>query len=172
MSDLSIEIVEGHGAGRRVPLTGPIEIGRDPAVAIALDDPQVSRHHARISPADGGAVVEDLGSTNSTFVNGHEVYLPTRIAPGDTVVIGTTVLELRNAAQIAARPSAVVAIPPALAVAERKPDFVPPEVAAGSSSPEELTALLDSITKRKARVAPLALFALVVLAVSLWLALR
>ena len=112
MADLLLEIVEGNGAGKQVPLDGPLEIGREPSLALALDDEQSSRRHARVSPQQGGAaVVEDLGSTNGTFVNEQPISGPRILQPGDRMRVGLTVIELRSQAQVAARPSAVTPIP-------------------------------------------------------------
>ncbi|CAN5476130.1 hypothetical protein BH20ACT18_BH20ACT18_01080 [soil metagenome] len=74
MSELSLEIVEGPGAGRQVPLGEPLVVGRAPDVQVVLEDPQVSRRHARISPRGERAIVEDLGSSDGTFVNGSELH--------------------------------------------------------------------------------------------------
>jgi hypothetical protein len=49
--------LEGPGAGRRIPLAGPIELGRDPELAHPLPDELVSRRHARVEPEPGGAVI-------------------------------------------------------------------------------------------------------------------
>jgi pSer/pThr/pTyr-binding forkhead associated (FHA) protein len=181
---LSLEIVEGLDAGRRVELTGPVEIGRGPDAGLQLSDPQASRSHARVVPDQTGAVVTDLGSSNGTFVNGHQLFGPARLEPGDHLLVGSTVLELRTAAQVASRPSAAVPVPPALAVTPRTPDYVPPDVfqgLAGAATPgpgrdpagaHPLDPLLDVRAKRKARTAPLAVFVLVVLALLLYLATR
>jgi pSer/pThr/pTyr-binding forkhead associated (FHA) protein len=175
MDNLVLEIVEGPGAGRQFHLTAPIEIGRDPSLTLVLEDSLVSRRHARVIPAGSDAIVEDLGSANGTFVNGQEIHAPTSVKPGDQLLLGVSLLEMRSPAQVAERPSAVRAIPPPLARAAQRPDFVPPQlqegggqrVAASARSPE-LEALLDRYTKRKARLAPLAVFALVAIAVTLF----
>ena len=172
MADLLLEIVEGPGAGRKAALSAPLTIGREPGSGLLLEDPQVSRRHARVTPADGGALAADLGSRNGTFVNHNQIYSPTRLAPGDQLLVGVTVLELRSAAQVAARPSAVRPVPPALATPPRTPDYVPPQVAKGRQIAPELEALLDVHTKAKAKVAPLAIFVLVVLVLLIFLALR
>jgi predicted component of type VI protein secretion system len=117
MSDLILEIVEGPGAGKQVPVDGVLDVGRDPGLALHLDsDGQVSRRHARFSPAAGGAVVEDLGSTNGTYVNEQPISTPRTLRPGDKVRLGLTVLELRTRQQVAARPSAVQARPALTAI--------------------------------------------------------
>jgi pSer/pThr/pTyr-binding forkhead associated (FHA) protein len=112
MSDLILEIVEGAEAGRQLPLDSVIDVGREPNLPLHLDnDTQVSRRHARIAVQGGQVVVEDLGSTNGTYVNDQPISAPRPINPGDRVRIGLTVVELRTRQQVAARPSAVNAIP-------------------------------------------------------------
>jgi pSer/pThr/pTyr-binding forkhead associated (FHA) protein len=163
---LTLEIVEGPDAGKSARLAGTIEIGRDPAVGFALRDEQVSRRHARISSRGGGAIVEDLGSRNGTFVNDQPVSGPTSIAAGDEVLVGVSVLALRTAAQ----PSAVRPVPPALAVPERRPTFVdPPEGAPPRLVVPELDRLVDRRTKAQARLAPFALLVLVMFIVAIYL---
>jgi predicted component of type VI protein secretion system len=112
MADLILEIVEGPQAGRQVPLDTVVDIGRDTSLPLHLDeDTQVSRRHARIVVQGGAVVVEDLGSTNGTYVNEQPISAPRPLNPGDKVRVGLTVLELRTRQQVAARPSAVQAMP-------------------------------------------------------------
>jgi predicted component of type VI protein secretion system len=122
--ELSLEIVEGAGAGAMVALGGAVTVGRGRDADLVLADELVSRHHARITPGGPGAVVEDLGSRNGTFVNGEAVHGPTHLAPGDQLQVGVTLVELRSATQIAERPSAVHRVPPPLAVPPRTPDYL------------------------------------------------
>jgi predicted component of type VI protein secretion system len=117
MSDLILEIVEGPGAGKQVSLDGVLDVGRDPGLALHLDeDGQVSRRHARFSLSSGVVVVEDLGSTNGTYVNEQPISTPRMLRPGDKVRLGLTVLELRTRQQVAARPSAVQVRPALTAI--------------------------------------------------------
>ena len=97
MSGLLLEIVEGPGTGDRLPLDTTVELGRDPSLPHALDDVKVSRHHARVSATGSSASVEDLGSTNGTFLNDSPLEIATAIKPGDRIRVGFTVLELRQA---------------------------------------------------------------------------
>jgi hypothetical protein len=60
-------------AGQQIPLSDQTVIGRMPGCDVQLDDPSVSRRHARISRADQGWLIEDLGSTNGIMVNGTTV---------------------------------------------------------------------------------------------------
>jgi predicted component of type VI protein secretion system len=117
MSDLILEIVEGPGAGQQVPLDGVLDVGRDPGLPLHFEeDGQVSRRHARFSAQAGNVVVEDLGSTNGTYVNEQPISAPRTLRPGDKVRMGLTVVELRTRQQVAARPSAVQVRPALTAV--------------------------------------------------------
>jgi len=104
---LLLEIVEGERQGEKVPLEGPIEIGREQGVALVVADEEVSRRHAQIEPAADGAVVRDLGSTNGTYVNEQPIAGSHRLTPGDRVRLGLTVLELRTEQQVARQASVV-----------------------------------------------------------------
>ena len=172
MPELSLEIVEGPGSGQHVELTRAVDIGRDPSADFQLDDQLVSRRHARIEPVGDGAIVEDLDSLNGTFVNGEEVHARTQIKPGDDILVGVTVLELRSREQVSARPTAVRPKPPPLARPPSPPDYIPPALDAERSGASELDSLLDIRTKAKARLAPLALFLVVAFAVLIFLATR
>ena len=147
---LTLEIVEGPGAGRQIALARAVVLGRAPDADLRLEDGEVSRHHARVTPAaDGSAVVEDLGSANGTFVNHNELLGPARLDPGDELLLGVTVIQVRSRQQVAAQPSAIRAVPPGLATAPREPSYVNPEVVRaeaesasagrGSSRPERPT---------------------------------
>jgi predicted component of type VI protein secretion system len=105
--------------GQRFELEGDHTIGREGA-DITLDDDQVSRSHARVSVADGTVTIEDLGSTNGTFVNGARIEEATTLAPGDTVRIGATTfaLEAEAEAESELEPEPAPAMPePAVTVA-------------------------------------------------------
>ena len=172
MSDLILEVVEGPDAGRQMPVDRPIVIGRGDDADLRLADDEVSRRHARVAPEDGGAVVEDLGSANGTFVNENELSgtARARVVAGDELLVGVTVLQVRSAQQVQAQPSAVRAVPPALAAAPRQPTYVAPAVGGGEVAVPELDRLVDAKTKGHARAAPFAVFALAVIVVLIFLA--
>jgi pSer/pThr/pTyr-binding forkhead associated (FHA) protein len=111
MPELILEIVEGDGAGRQEALTGPIEIGRDASATLSLQDEQMSRRHARVSAQGDLAIVEDLGSTNGTYVNEQPIEGPRALRAGDRIRVGLTVLELRTAQEVQRQPSAVRPVP-------------------------------------------------------------
>jgi predicted component of type VI protein secretion system len=177
VADLALEIVEGPGAGRQLELERPITIGRDPDSDLVLDDGETSRHHARVTPSlDGSATVEDLGSTNGTFINGNELHGPARLDPGDQLLIGVTVVQLRSREQIARQASAVIEVPPSLRTSIKPAAYVNPEViAAEAGAPKDppnpaLDKYLDVRVRRRAQVAPLALFLLVAIALIIYFA--
>lgn len=90
-----VVVVEGLNAGITVPLGDlPILIGRGSDATIQLDDDYVSTRHARVISGVNGIYVEDLGSTNGTYVNGQRITAPTTITMSDTVRIGKTILKL------------------------------------------------------------------------------
>lgn len=83
-----IVVLEGSGAGQKFRLDGSVTLGRSPDATIMLDDPEVSRLHARVSRTpDGNYLLEDLGSKNGTFVNGTRVERRV-LAFGDKIRIG------------------------------------------------------------------------------------
>lgn len=65
--------VAGRVFGRNLPLSGTVTVGRAPECSLALDETGLSRMHARLLPTDDGVYVEDLGSTNGTYINGKRV---------------------------------------------------------------------------------------------------
>jgi pSer/pThr/pTyr-binding forkhead associated (FHA) protein len=90
-------VVEGANEGESVPLDGaPVLIGRGADAAIRLDDDYVSTRHARIASSGDQWFVEDLGSTNGTYLGSHRLTQPTTVQVGSRVRIGKTTLELRK----------------------------------------------------------------------------
>ncbi|QSX78314.1 FHA domain-containing protein [Lysobacter solisilvae] len=65
--------VTGGAFGRSYPLAGPVTIGRSPECAVHINDPGLSRVHARLVPAEDGVQIEDLSSTNGSFINDRRV---------------------------------------------------------------------------------------------------
>jgi FHA domain len=87
-------VVEGPGldAGSQIELTKTSVVGREAAGGVDIgEDEFASARHARIDPRADGVWVEDLGSTNGTFVNGGRIAAE-RLKPGDVVRIGQTEL--------------------------------------------------------------------------------
>jgi pSer/pThr/pTyr-binding forkhead associated (FHA) protein len=96
-SPTHVLVVEGSSAGERAELDlAPILIGRGSDAAIRLDDDYVSTRHARIAASGDQWFVEDLGSTNGTYIGTVRITQPTTITLGTQVRIGKTILELRK----------------------------------------------------------------------------
>lgn len=83
-----LRAVSGTGFGRNYPLAGSLTVGRAPECGLRLDESGISRLHARLLPTDGGLQIEDLGSTNGTFVNGKRV-LHGEAVVGDEIAFDT-----------------------------------------------------------------------------------
>lgn len=90
-----LRFLSGKDQGSEYVLDDPttVLIGRGSDVDLVLDEGMVSRHHARIHASTAEVIVEDLGSTNGTFVNGDRVQRR-RLQEGDRVLIGTTILKI------------------------------------------------------------------------------
>jgi hypothetical protein len=89
----SLIIHEGAGAGSEHPVEDELILGRERGTAdIVIEDPGVSRRHARVLPDNGALIVEDLGSSNGTYVNGERISGPVKLAAGDEVQLGDTVI--------------------------------------------------------------------------------
>jgi predicted component of type VI protein secretion system len=80
--------------GAEHPVEPGSTIGRE-GCDITLSDPDVSRRHAAVGMSNGGLSIEDLGSTNGTFVNGERITAPRALRDGDEIQIGSTVWRLR-----------------------------------------------------------------------------
>jgi DNA-binding winged helix-turn-helix (wHTH) protein len=88
-------IVAGH---RRIVLTeGNNVIGRDPAAAVALDAPGVSRRHAQIVLGENGAILEDLGSKNGTRIRDTPIQTRVRLHDGDRIQVGPVLISYHAA---------------------------------------------------------------------------
>lgn len=77
-----------------VPVTGPVVIGRSPGADIVIGQDFVSGRHARVSPSGDGAVIEDLGSTNGTLLNGARLTTAKALQSGDAIDIGAVRLKV------------------------------------------------------------------------------
>lgn len=122
-------------------------IGRDVTNEVVVGDAEVSRQHARLTRTPGGYVLEDLGSTNGTFVNGERLMAPRVLNPGDLVAFGETVslmfdaLAPEAAATVASSVGAPATLEPGQAaqaapppIPAAPPKASPPPVAAAEGS--------------------------------------
>lgn len=96
----SLVVVDGGDtplrAGDTFTLRSVTSLGRDMSNTIVLPDPGASAEHALISARDGHWWLEDLGSTNGTFLNGARLDAPAIIAPGDLIHVGQVQLKLEE----------------------------------------------------------------------------
>ncbi|MGI8817338.1 MAG: FHA domain-containing protein FhaB/FipA [Pseudonocardia sp.] len=93
------QLIVTHGAlaGTRVSLDSkPITLGRADDSTLVLDDDYASTRHAKLSLQGEEWYVEDLGSTNGTYLDRAKVSGPTRVPMGVPIRIGKTVIELRS----------------------------------------------------------------------------
>jgi pSer/pThr/pTyr-binding forkhead associated (FHA) protein len=88
-----LRVVSGPAAGQTVDIEGEIVIGREDT-DLAIDDGEISRRHAVVRPHSNRLQVEDLGSTNGTFLNGRRIIAAQRVKKGDKVRIGHTTLSV------------------------------------------------------------------------------
>jgi hypothetical protein len=91
-----VDVEKGSRAirGLHVDVLGPVVVGRSPSSDIVIDEPYVSATHARFTIQGPALVLEDLGSTNGTMVNGHVIDQPVTLRDGDEVQVGDTVMRV------------------------------------------------------------------------------
>src|SRR5512138_65218 len=110
-------------------------IGRDTSSAIAINDAEVSRKHARLNYQGGKYVIEDLGSTNGTFVNGQRLVSPVVLKSGDVISLGEQIVLMYEAlsadagATMIGRKSARTAVAAPAVQASPTPAYAPPPAA-------------------------------------------
>jgi len=96
-SPRKLAVVEGELAGTVIPLgTSPITVGRAADSTLVLKDDYASSRHARFFPSDGQWIVEDLGSTNGTWIDRTRITGPTVLRVGAKVRVGRTTLQLQR----------------------------------------------------------------------------
>ena len=98
MAEVRLVAVSGPSEGKEFELSGAATVGRDQSAGIVIDDAEASRRHASVSVEGLAVTVEDLGSTNGTFVNGQRISAAQTLSQGDKLRIGTTVFEVQVAA--------------------------------------------------------------------------
>jgi pSer/pThr/pTyr-binding forkhead associated (FHA) protein len=90
-----LQRMNGALQSRRVDLPSPVcVLGRDPDCTVHLAEESVSKQHARLTCEDGQFSIDDLGSSNGTFVNGRRIHGPTDLKVGDLIRLGAVILKL------------------------------------------------------------------------------
>lgn len=96
-SPSSVKVIEGGDLkGKTFSLESELLVGRGEKCQIVIDDAYASQVHARFFRRDDAVMVEDMGSTNGTYLNRQKVDGATETFKGDRIKIGKTVLELRR----------------------------------------------------------------------------
>lgn len=145
----AVKIVSGPQAGTTLELKNELTIGRE-HTDIELNDPRISRRHAKIRLVDGGAEVEDLGSVNGTWVNDERVTTAVRVVSGATVKVGETVLEIVEPPSQAtvARPTPAAA---GATVAAQVPAAAAKPAAAAPASKREVPASVGAFAPSRSK---------------------
>jgi hypothetical protein len=128
MAGESLKVTAGNAQGEDIALEQELVIGRSTPGAGSLGgDSEISRVHARVfRDASGQLTVEDLGSTNGTFVNGDRISAPTPLRPGDEVRFGQTTLSVEGGAAGEGATAVGQPIPPAVAAPPPAAAAMPP----------------------------------------------
>jgi hypothetical protein len=133
MAGETLKVTAGNATGQDIQLEQELVIGRSTPGAGSLGgDSEISRVHARVyRDASGQLMVEDLGSTNGTFVNGNRISSPTPLRPGDQLRVGQTTLGVEGGAAAegataVGQPIPPVVAPPPAAAAEPPTQPLPP----------------------------------------------
>lgn len=150
MDGAKLKVTAGRAAGTEIPLEGDFLIGRgsEDEHGRLADDIEISRQHARVSQtASGDLQIEDLGSTNGTFVNGKRISAPQVLKPGDEIKVGETTMTLD--APGAAQPTAIGAVPPpppqATAAGATAPKPKPPAKKSGGDRTPLIAAIAGGV---------------------------
>jgi 6-phosphogluconolactonase (cycloisomerase 2 family) len=159
MVSATLQVVGGAAAGTEVALDGEFVVGRDePDRGNLANDEQISRRHAVFRREDDHFVVEDLGSTNGTFLNGQRVSGPMALTTGDEIRLGETIVrfdgdggrvtEVRTVVRPAAERTRGAAAPPARPAppAPARPAPPPPAPAPAARKPARSGVWRDALT--------------------------
>jgi hypothetical protein len=92
---MKVVFVSGPRTGDEMEVDRELIVGREES-DLEIEDTTVSRRHAAFRPIDEGVEIEDLGSTNGTFVNGARIDSPVTLRPGDFISIGNSTFEVRG----------------------------------------------------------------------------
>jgi tRNA A-37 threonylcarbamoyl transferase component Bud32 len=110
---LRLKVTAGNAGGTEIQVEDELLIGRAAEGQGTLaGDAEISRRHARIFRAQGGFMIEDLGSTNGTFVNGRELSAPELLSVADSIQLGGTTLRVQVSTPMTPPPTEAPAAPP------------------------------------------------------------
>ena len=152
---------------------GQTTIGRDPTNTIVINDAEVSRHHARLILHDNDCILEDLGSTNGTAINGVRIVGPHVLTPGEIISFGEGIVLVFEAITLDPYQTVATAKPPVSAQPQPIAPSLPPSQASSRSvQSEPRTSTPDGSDKYRSLiltiVAALILFSICACASLLW----
>jgi pSer/pThr/pTyr-binding forkhead associated (FHA) protein len=152
---------------------GQTTIGRDPTNTIVINDAEVSRHHVRLILHDNDCILEDLGSTNGTAINGVRIVGPHVLTPGEVISFGEGIVLVFEAITLDLYQTVATAKPPVSAQPQPIAPSLPPRQASSRSvQPEPQPSTPDGSDKYKSLVltivAALILFAICACVSLLW----
>jgi len=134
MAQFQLVMRSGPTPGATYPLEGDqLTIGRDSANGVSINDAEMSRKHARLTFQGGKYVIEDLGSTNGTFVNGQRLSGPFVLKGGDVVSFGEQIVLMYDV--MSGDPGATVASPRRQSARVQSPVAPPVQVYSGQVAP-------------------------------------
>lgn len=152
MSPASFRLVvrKGPTPGMAFDITKDVTVmGRDVSNDIVVGDSEISRQHARISRTPGGYVLEDLGSTNGTYVNGERLAAPQVLNPGDMIGLGENVSLMFSATSPEA---AATVMGPAARAAVQAPRAPYPPPPPGPATPAAIPQVEPSAPPKRSRL--------------------
>jgi hypothetical protein len=155
-----LTVISGSASGTEIPLNGDFVVGRgEKGSGNLAEDTEISRRHARFHRANGDFVLEDLGSTNGTYVNGRRLTGPAVLAPGDEIQLGKTLVKFDGVTeQTRARPAvtsagrAAPAAPATTAATVAAPAAAPAAPAPPAPAPAKLPPAGGPISDRPGAV--------------------
>ncbi len=132
-----LRVTAGPESGRMFALGEETVLGRDTSADVVLADPsgELSRRHVRIGLTGGAVVVEDLGSTNGTFLNGERIGDPRSLRTGDQIGIGDYALEFTSSVEADGAPAPAAAAPVPAAPIEAPAPAAPAPAAPAPAAP-------------------------------------
>jgi len=148
----SLEIRSGPLTGRTIELKDEVVIGRENA-DLTIDDAEISRRHAVVRSVVGAVEVEDLGSSNGTFVDEQRIDAPTRVGGGAKIRLGATVLEVTGVLPVQATRVSEVADPQ---VTRARPIVDPQVTKARSIVDPQVTRARATVDPQVTRARPIA----------------
>jgi pSer/pThr/pTyr-binding forkhead associated (FHA) protein len=142
----SLKVQSGPEMGKELPLEKPeLTLGRDPANDLVIADPEVSRRHARLVLSGDHFSIEDLGSTNGTFLQGQQIHGLTPLNSRDLIVIGERVILLYEASPV--DPDATRVVPRTVENASLPSDVAAPQIPPFTPEPAVSQAAAEPVSR-------------------------